>query len=137
MSHWRVCVKHAVTLTTPSLDSWWSSTYFQGIYEQKRECKKHTCRFVLKWSVKFNMCWTAFFRSMNNTKQPAEETLDFLMLVLKRKNLLLQAFCYLIITEIQRIGLAIRGGGNFTFVSLRNLWIFTMLIYSMVFLMEK
>lgn len=59
---------------------------------------------------------------MNKAKQPAEEeTLAFLMLGMKKKNLSLQAFCYFVLTEFQRRALEGRGGGNFTFVSLKNL----------------
>lgn len=58
---------------------------------------------------------------MNKTKQPAEETLAFMMLVMKRKRFLLQAFSYLVLTEVQRRGLEVRGGGTFTSVSLKNL----------------
>lgn len=74
--------------------------------------ENHTCRFVLKWSVKFNVCWTVFFRSMNKTKQPAKETPALLILAMKRKNLSLQGFCCLILWSSEQ-GLGIKGGKKF------------------------
>lgn len=132
-----VCIKHAVTLTTSSRDSWWSSTYFQRIYE-KTECKNHTCRFVLKWSVTFNVCWTVFFRSMNKTKQPAEETSAFPMEGMKWK-FTQKATGFLLPCSrwVQRRVLEVRKGGNFTSISPKNLWAFIIEIYSMFFFTEK
>lgn len=98
--------------------------------------ENHTYRFVLKWSVKFNVCWTVFFRSMNKTKKPAKETPAFLILARKRKNLLLEGFLYLIVWSSEE-GLGVKEERNFTLVSLKNLWAFIVPIYSMFFLMEN
>lgn len=104
-----VCVKRAITLTTSSPDSWWSSIYFQGIHEQKREPHLQICPEV---KCQIQCVLDCLFQEHEQDKATSKETPAFLILAMKRKNLSLQGFCYLILWSSEQ-GLGVKRGKIF------------------------